>query len=209
MRLAIIGRPGAGKTTVGEILAPALGVVSISTGQMLREARREGFLSPDAAIEMDAGRLMPEGLVDTMLVARLSKPEYYSGWILDGYPRRHSEAEVLLGLIHPVSAVIYLDLHEKAARARIAGRGECPAHRSVVATEHGRCPNCGGPAAGRDADRPHALDERMATHERHSDGVLGTLGDLVLRVNAMPAPDRVAAAVLELLSHRDDVPRRS
>ena len=96
MNLILLGAPGAGKGTQAELLVQQLGIPSISTGNMLREAMANGFeLGKQVKQYMENGLLVPDELVLSLLASRVAEPDCAKGFILDGVPRTLSQAETL------------------------------------------------------------------------------------------------------------------
>ena len=96
MRIVLIGPPGAGKGTQARMLQQTFGIPQISTGDLLREAVREGTaLGQQARAYMDAGELVPDQLVTAMVAERLQRPDCATGFLLDGFPRTIAQAEAL------------------------------------------------------------------------------------------------------------------
>ena len=103
VRLIVFGRQGAGKGTQASRLAQNHGIPHISTGDMLREAVREGTDFGKRAKEyMDAGQLLPDDVMLGLVSERLSRPDTSKGWLLDGFPRTAGQAEDLQGLVADV-----------------------------------------------------------------------------------------------------------
>jgi adenylate kinase len=94
MRIILVGPPGAGKGTQAAQLVKAFQIPHVSTGDMLRAAAKAGKLGGQAG-DMTAGKLVDDGVVTTMLLERLEKPDCERGFILDGFPRTRPQAEAL------------------------------------------------------------------------------------------------------------------
>ena len=103
MDLILLGAPGAGKGTQGALLAERMGVPKIATGDMLRDALRQGTtLGQEAKRYMDAGELVPDSVVLGLVREALTKPEARTGAIFDGYPRNVAQGESLGGLLDEI-----------------------------------------------------------------------------------------------------------
>lgn len=115
MRLVLVGPPASGKGTQAAVLTEKLGVPKISTGDMLRDARKEGTaLGKKAESYMNAGQLVPDEVVIGLVDERLAHPDTQDGFILDGFPRTVPQAEALEALLlakgTPLSVVIQVDV---------------------------------------------------------------------------------------------------
>jgi len=137
MRIVFIGPPGAGKGTQALRVTERLGVPHLSTGEMLRQACRNGTeLGLQAAEHMNAGRLVPNGLVQTLVAERLSLPDCSRGYLLDGFPRTVNQAESLDALLaargSELDAAIELQVDRNVLMNRLAGRGRDDDAEQVV-----------------------------------------------------------------------------
>ena len=132
MRLLILGPPGAGKGTQSDKIVEHYNVKHISTGDMFRENIKGGTeLGKKATEYMDKGLLVPDSLVNDMVMDRLSKDDLKeNGFLLDGYPRNISQAEALKDMLTkldmPLDAVINIEVPSKFLIDRITGRRVCP-----------------------------------------------------------------------------------
>jgi len=141
MDLILLGAPGAGKGTQGALLATALGVPKIATGDMLRDAVREGTeLGRQAKGHMDAGALVPDDVILGMVRERLAQDDAKGGAVFDGYPRNAAQAgsldAMLAGIGRKIDAVIYLEVDDDAIVRRMGGRRTDPETGSVYHVEH-------------------------------------------------------------------------
>lgn len=108
MRLIFLGPPGAGKGTQASILAKHLGILHISTGELLRQERKnETKRGVEAQSYIDRGALVPDRVVMEIVQEQLTKPEAKKGWILDGFPRNVSQAGALDGLLMGIGQQTY------------------------------------------------------------------------------------------------------
>lgn len=125
-RLVIFGRQGAGKGTQAVRLAGHYGIPHISTGDMLREAVAEGTeLGLRAKALMDAGELVPDEVMEGIVVERLAKPDAEGGWLLDGYPRTLGQVEALRRHLGEdfLDLAVNLDVPVEVVTERMLGRG--------------------------------------------------------------------------------------
>jgi len=127
-RLIFLGPPGAGKGTQAKILAEFLQIPHISTGDILRQAIQDKTdLGIQAQSYMDKGELVPDKLVEDMVEERLRQSDAESGWILDGFPRKVTQAEFLAKLLKGLGQggekVVNLDAPDETVINRLLGRG--------------------------------------------------------------------------------------
>jgi len=171
-----MGPPGGGKGTQAEVLVRELGVTHISTGDMFREAVKEGTEMGKKAKEyMDKGQLVPDEVVIGMVKERLSRPDCARGFLLDGFPRTLAQAEALdttlkeMGI--KLDAVININVPRQPILERLTGRRVC---RNCGATYHikynppkveGKCNNCGGELYQRSDDTEETVNKRLDVYE--------------------------------------------
>ena len=163
MDLILLGAPGAGKGTQGALLAAELGVPKIATGDMLRDAVREGTaLGREAKGYMDAGALVPDVVIRGVVRERLSQDDAKGGAVFDGYPRNAAQAESLDGMLagigRKIDAVVYLEVDDDAIVRRMGGRRTDPETGSVYHVEHNPPP---AEIAARCVIRPDDVEETV------------------------------------------------
>jgi adenylate kinase len=140
MDLVLLGAPGAGKGTQGALLAGTLGIPKIATGDMLRDAVRQGTeLGLRAKAVMDAGQLVSDDIVLGLVRERLAA-DGAAGAIFDGYPRNVAQAQALDALLgelgRRIGAVVYIDVNDDAIVNRMSGRRTDPETGVVYHAEH-------------------------------------------------------------------------
>ncbi|MBX3214240.1 MAG: adenylate kinase [Labilithrix sp.] len=99
MRLIFVGPPGAGKGTQAKVICEKYGIPQVSTGDMLRAAKKEGRLPADLIQKMDAGGLVPDEVVIDLIRQRIEEADAKGGFLLDGFPRTVPQAEALTALL--------------------------------------------------------------------------------------------------------------
>lgn len=172
MKLILLGPPGAGKGTQADILSKKLDIPTISTGNILRAAVKEGTeIGLKAKSFMDAGQLVPDEVIIGIVAERLQKPDCAKGYILDGVPRTLPQAEAIEKSGITFDAVVCLDVSEEEIIGRMSGRRACT---SCGATYHvvaapskteGLCDKCGAPLVQREDDKPETVRNRLKVYE--------------------------------------------
>jgi adenylate kinase len=145
MDLILLGAPGAGKGTQGALLGERMSVPKIATGDMLRDALRQGTpLGQEAKRYMDAGELVPDSVVLGLVREALAQPGARGGAIFDGYPRNVAQAASLGGLLDElgrrIDAIVYIDVPDEVIVRRMSGRRTDPETGVVYHVEHNPAP---------------------------------------------------------------------
>jgi adenylate kinase len=169
MLLILLGAPGAGKGTQGSRLGERLGIPKIATGDILRQAVREGTpLGKEAKRFMDAGELVPDAVILGLVRdAPAASPE---GAILDGFPRNAAQAEALREILaesgRSVDAVVALEVPVEAIVERMSGRRTDPETGAVYHVVHNPPPTeVAGRCVLRPDDREETVRHRLAVYE--------------------------------------------
>ncbi|MBD2212676.1 adenylate kinase [Calothrix sp. FACHB-156] len=136
-QLIFLGPPGAGKGTQSQKLAQSLQIPHISTGDILRQAMKDQTpLGVKAQSYVDSGELVPDELVQDLVQERLGQADAQSGWILDGFPRKVSQAEFLAKLLETIhqagERVVNLDVPDDVVVARLLARGRKDDNEEVI-----------------------------------------------------------------------------
>lgn len=131
MRVVLLGPPGAGKGTQANVLSNNFNIIHVSTGDILREAVKNGTEAGLLAKGyMDKGELVPDKIVTKIVGDRLSQPDAKKGFVLDGFPRTRIQAaeleENLKNLGMKLDMVLYFKTKENTAIERLSGRRICP-----------------------------------------------------------------------------------
>lgn len=171
MKLILLGAPGAGKGTQAEIICEKLNIPAISTGNILREAIKNGTENGLKAKEyMDEGKLVPDEVVIALLKDRLNEEDCKSGYILDGFPRSPAQAEALdkMGII--IDKVIDIEVADDKIAQRLGGRRVCDTcgasyHVEFKKSKNGdQCDKCDGKLVTRKDDEPATVLERLKVY---------------------------------------------
>lgn len=180
MKLILLGAPGAGKGTQAEILSAKLGIPTISTGNILRAAIKEGTpIGLQAKFYMDAGKLVPDSVIIGIIVQRLEQPDCANGFILDGVPRTIGQAEALdtAGIVF--NHVISIEISDQEIEERMSGRwvcSSCGAPYHVKARQpkvKGVCDTCGGHLVQRDDDKVETVRHRLEVYHAETELLKG------------------------------------
>ena len=176
MNLIMLGAPGAGKGTQAAILNQKLGIPTISTGNILRAAVKDGTpIGLKAKEYMDHGHLVPDEVIIGIINERLQAEDCKKGYILDGVPRTIAQADALdkAGIVF--DAVINLEISDEEILQRMSGRRvceKCGASYHVVAIPpkvEGVCDACGGALVQRADDAPKTVASRLEVYHRETE----------------------------------------
>ena len=176
MNLILLGAPGAGKGTQAELLMQHLGIPSISTGNMLREAMANGSeLGKQVKQCMDEGKLVSDDLVLSLVAERTSEPDCKNGFILDGVPRTLSQAESLDAKGVTIDHVISIEIDDAVIEGRMTGRRVCTKcgatyHITVNPTKTpGICDHCGSEVVIRKDDAAETVRNRLKVYHESTE----------------------------------------
>ena len=176
MKLILLGAPGAGKGTQAEILSAKLGIPTISTGNILRAAVKEGTpIGLEAKRYMDAGQLVPDSVIIGIVAQRLEQPDCAGGFILDGVPRTIGQAEALDAAGVTFDHVLSIEISDEEIEERKEGRRvcqSCGAPYQVKAKppkREGVCDSCGGALIQRGDDKPETVRRRLEVYHQETE----------------------------------------
>ena len=176
MKLILLGAPGAGKGTQAEILSAKLGIPTISTGNILRAAVKEGTpIGLEAKRYMDAGQLVPDSVIIGIVAQRLEQPDCAGGFILDGVPRTIGQAEALDAAGVTFDHVLSIEISDEEIEERMEGRRVCqscgaPYHvKAKPPKREGVCDSCGGTLIQRDDDKPETVRHRLEVYHQETE----------------------------------------
>ena len=199
MKLILLGAPGAGKGTQAEIIASKLNIPTISTGNILREAIKNGTETGlKAKSFMDKGMLVPDGVIIDIVRERLAEKDCANGYILDGVPRTIVQAQALLDQGVEIDRVVSIEIDDEVIEKRMTGRrvcSSCGASYHIVANPpktEGICNACGGELMIRKDDKPETVRHRLEVYHAETEALKGfyeKLGKLRLVEGNQPIED--------------------
>ncbi len=173
MKLILLGAPGAGKGTQAEKICDKLGIPTISTGNILRAAVKDGTeMGLKAKGYMDAGDLVPDEVVIGIIKDRLAEDDCKNGFILDGFPRTIPQAEALAQAGIDIDKVIDIEVPDEKITARMSGRRVCAKCANSYHIEYkkpqveGVCDSCGGELIQRKDDHPDTVLKRLVEYHK-------------------------------------------
>ena len=176
MKLIFLGAPGAGKGTQAEIISKELNIPTISTGDMIREALKNGTeMGLKAKSYMESGALVPDEVVIGIVKERLSKDDCKNGFILDGFPRTIPQAEALdeMGIV--IDRVLSIEVSDEDITRRMSGRRVCSGCGASYHVEfkpskaEGVCDACGEALVQRKDDAPETVLDRLKVYHEQTE----------------------------------------
>lgn len=180
MKLILLGAPGAGKGTQAEIIAARLNIPTISTGNILREAVKNGTqIGLQAKSFMDNGKLVPDDVIIGILKERVAQADCANGFILDGVPRTIPQAQALEDAGVSLDCVVSIEIEDEVIEARMTGRRVCPDCGNsyhIVANPpktEGICNNCGAQLIIRKDDTPETVKNRLKVYHAETEALKG------------------------------------
>lgn len=212
MIIVLFGKPGAGKGTQAPLLAAALGVPTLATGDELRAAIRAGTpLGREAKAYMDRGDLVPDAVILGLIKQALTEPRAAGGVLLDGVVRTVPQAEGLAAVCaelgRTVDAVLCFEIDDEEIVRRLASRTVCDRCQTPRGDAHpgDPCaqPGCGGTLGRRRDDEPDAIRNRLEVYRRQTEPVLSWYrehGVRVMTIDAVGSVQDVTARALGALA---------
>lgn len=176
MNLIFLGAPGAGKGTQAEKVSEKLGIPTISTGNIIREAlKNETEMGLKAKSFIESGKLVPDEVVIGIIKDRLAEDDCKNGFILDGFPRTIPQAEALDTMGIKIDKVIDIEVADEKIVQRMSGRRVCPDCGASYHTEYkkpikdGICNACGAELIIRKDDKPEVVLDRLAVYHEQTE----------------------------------------
>jgi len=219
VNLILLGPPGAGKGTQAQRLVGTLGLVQLSTGDMLRAVVTEGSrLGEKVKSIMEAGQLVPDAIIVSMIAERIEQPDCQGGFILDGFPRTVAQAEALDAMLNDrgsrLNAVVVIGVDDDRLVERITGRFSCAScgagyHDSFKPPKVARtCDICGQTEfSRRNDDNRETVVARLAAYHDQTTPLLPyySARDVLKTVDGMADIDEVGRQIDAALETAQDV----
>ena len=208
MKLILLGAPGAGKGTQAEILCEKLGIPTISTGNILRAAIKEGTPTGlKAKAFMDEGKLVPDEVIIGIINERVTKEDCANGYILDGVPRTIGQAEAMEQAGIKFDNVVSIEISDETIVDRMSGRRvceSCGASYHIVAVPPKTadvCDKCGGKLIQRKDDEPATVKARLEVYHKETEPLKAFYAErgLLRSVDNQPSVEAVSEAILSVL----------
>lgn len=176
MRLILLGAPGAGKGTQAEILSRKLSIPTISTGNILRAAIKNGTpVGLKAKAYVESGALVPDDVIIGIVAERLAESDCANGYILDGMPRTIPQAEALEKAGIDIDCALSIEIADETIIERMSGRRTCPncgASYHIKAAPpktEGVCDKCGSALTIRKDDAPETVKARLEVYHKETE----------------------------------------
>lgn len=176
MKLILLGAPGAGKGTQAEVISGKYNIPTISTGNIIRAALKNGTeMGLKAKSYIDAGELVPDDVVIGIIKERLSESDCENGYILDGFPRTIPQAEALDDMGFEIDAALSIEVADAEIIKRMSGRRVCEKCGASYHTEYkkpkadGVCTVCGGALVIRKDDEPETVKNRLHVYHEQTE----------------------------------------
>lgn len=218
-RLGLLGAPGVGKGTQARLLSNRLGVCHLATGELFRAAKKisECDRTPTMIMALEhlrAGALVPDEIVQNLIVERSRCLRCKAGFVLDGFPRSTAQAEALDKLLTAqdvrLDVILHYELPVETLIARLNGRRQCPACQSVfhVVTQPPKraeyCDLCGSSLTRREDDRPECIRVRMLEYQQNTIPLVDfyRMKDLLISINAEGTAEEVFERTLAALQNQ-------
>lgn len=211
--IVLFGPPGVGKGAQASILSRSRRVVHLSTGDLIRDEIRRGTrLGIRVRDSVNRGEFADDETVLGIVMARIDRPEFQDGFVMDGFPRNIRQAELLDALLAErglrVACAVFITAPDEVVLERLAGRRVCGKCRATYHEQFRRsktagiCDDCGGPLERRHDDDPATHRERLATYHRQTKPLSQyyTKTGVLRSVDGDQQIDRVAFEISQVLN---------
>ena len=181
--IILLGAPGSGKGTQAKKLSASFSIPQVSTGDMLREAVKNGTeMGRKAKTYMDQGGLVPDEVVIGIVKDRLREKDCEKGFILDGFPRTIPQAQALDRVVKElgkeITSVLSLEVDEGEIMERLCGRRTCSGCGAMYHVRfnppkaEGKCDKCGGILSQREDDKEETIRTRLVNYKKSTEPLI-------------------------------------
>ncbi|MGN0853013.1 MAG: adenylate kinase [Kiritimatiellia bacterium] len=205
----LLGAPGSGKGTVAaRLAADNANLKHVSSGDLLRGAVAKGTAAGQQAKDfMEAGKLVPDELIATMIKDVVAETTGDVTMLLDGFPRNVAQADILAKMGAPVKSAVLIDVPDEIIQDRIAGRRTCPKCKAGYHVKNlppkveGICDACGEALVIRKDDNPDTVRDRLVVYHQQTEPLIAyyKARNLLKSVDGATDVDSVAKAFLEVM----------
>ena len=205
----LLGAPGSGKGTVaGKLASENANLKHVSSGDLLRGAVAKGTeAGKQAKAFMEAGKLVPDALIATMIKDVVAETTGDVTMLLDGFPRNLAQAEILADMGAPIRSAVLIDVPDEIIQDRIAGRRTCPKCKAGYHVKNlppkveGICDVCGEKLTIRKDDNPDTVKDRLVVYHQQTEPLIEFYkGKNILKtVDGMTGVESVAANFLKVM----------
>lgn len=208
MKIILLGAPGAGKGTQAERICAHYNIPQISTGNIIREAMKNGTPAGKKAQEfVNSGKLVPDEVVIEMVNDRLKQEDCKNGYILDGFPRTVPQAEALEQMGVQIDKVLDIEVADDIIMGRMTGRRVCSKCGATYHTQFNpsndgvNCDKCGTELSIRKDDEPETVKARLHVYHEQTEPLKDyyqAKGNLAM-VEGVGAVDEITKRIMEAL----------
>jgi adenylate kinase len=209
--LSILGPPGSGKGTQATGFAKDLGIVHVSTGDMLREAVKNGTpIGKQANEYMTSGRLVPDEVIIGAVQERIARPDCKGGVLLDGFPRTIPQAQMLDEKGPRLNFVISMEVSDEECAKRLVNRRTCTKCGEIYniltrpPKQAEKCDKCGADLLQRSDDKPETVKNRLKVYNEQTQPLVAYYekSGRLLRVDGTLSPEKVSQTLKNLIQSK-------
>ncbi len=205
MKIVLIGKQGSGKGTYAEFLNKKYGIPHISTGEICREIAKESSeLGKKVKELIDAGNLMPDDLMVSVLKERFKRDDCKNGFVLDGFPRNLTQAQALEE-ITDLNVVFHFQISNETAIKRLSSRRQCRKCAKIYnlitnpPKVDDKC-ECGGELYQREDDKEDAIKKRLETYKQEEEDLIDFYHSIIKSIDAEKSIEEVLKALESYIS---------
>ncbi len=214
MRIILLGAPGAGKGTQGDLISEKYNIPKISTGDILREAVRKGTpLGKKAKEVMEQGKLVSDDIILGIIKDRIEEIDCKKGYILDGFPRTIEQAESFENMVKDDNEIVlYINIKKDELIRRLSSRRICPKCGAIYSLiveppkKDGICDNCGATLIQRDDDKPETIEKRYKIYLKSTEPLINFYkkrGNLV-EIEGNTEIEKIFSKICDIIERQND-----